>query len=112
MGKAIIPEELGKFIQDEAGKEGFQLVDIVSRGGNTAFFEIILDKEGGISLDECSKFNSKVSTWIEEQDMFSGNFTLDVCSPGLDRLLKSDGDFEWAKGKKVKVNSGHDLISA
>jgi len=104
MVKSRVSEELDKFVQDEAVKDGYQLVDIVPRGGNTTFFEIVLDKEGGITLDECSKFNNKISTWIEENDMFKGNFILDVCSPGLDRMLKSDGDFEWAKGKQVKIN--------
>ncbi len=104
MARTRVPEELDKFIQDKAKKEGYQLVDILPRGGSTVFFEIVLDKEGGITLDECSEFNSKISIWIEENDIFRGNFTLDVCSPGLDRALKTDGDFEWAKGKQVKIN--------
>ena len=98
---ARIPEELANFIREEAGRSDYKLVDIVSRG--KASLEIVLDKENGITLDECAAFNRAVSAWIDEKGMFSGVYTLDVSSPGLDRILKTDGDFEWAVGKDIEV---------
>ncbi|MFC1570683.1 ribosome maturation factor RimP [Candidatus Omnitrophota bacterium] len=97
----LIPEELENFIQEEVKRGDYQLVDIVSRG--KASLEIVLDKEGGITLDECADFNRTVSAWIDEKEMFAGAYTLDVSSPGIDRVLKSDRDFEWAVGKDIEV---------
>ncbi len=100
-----IPEELEKFITEEAERYGYEVVDIVTRGGGGFFLEILLDKEGGITVDECGKFNRAVSSWIDSQDLFSGSYTIDVCSPGLDRSLKKDKDFVWATGKQVRVKT-------
>jgi ribosome maturation factor RimP len=98
-----IPEELKEHIREEAERFDYQLVDISTKGRDTFFMEVVLDKEGGITLDECGEFNRRITSWIEEQNLFKGSYTLDVCSPGLDRELKSEGDFSWALGKEVKV---------
>lgn len=96
-----VPEKLLDFINEEINSLDYQLVDIILRG--RASFEIILDKSGGITLDECAEFNRSISAWIDREKMFSGEYTLDVSSPGIDRALKSDGDFLWATGKLVEV---------
>jgi ribosome maturation factor RimP len=98
-----VPEELRDHIREEAEKSNYQLVGITTKGGDSFFMEVVLDKEGGITLDECGEFNRRISFWIEEQNLFRSGFTLDVCSPGLDRQLKEDGDFSWAVGKEVKI---------
>jgi len=105
MSKPAIPEALEGFIRQEAEKTGFDLVNMSTKGGANLFLEIVLDKSGGINLEECSDFNRKVSSWIDEQGMFNGRYTVDVCSPGLDRELKSDNEFIWAVGKQVKVTT-------
>ena len=98
---AHVPEELLSFITKETEKAAYQLVDIVARG--KASFEIVLDKPGGIMLDECAVFSRTIAMWINENNMFNGECALDVCSPGLDRALKSDNDFLWAVGKLVYI---------
>jgi ribosome maturation factor RimP len=98
-----MPEELVKFIREEAERSNYELVDISAKGGRESFLEVVIDKEGGVTLDECSSFNRKIMSWIDEQNVFDRGYTLDVCSPGLDRELKSDNDFSWAIGKQVEV---------
>lgn len=100
-----IPEDLAQHIREEADRLHCQVVDVVAKGGYTLLLEIILDKEGGITLDECSDFNRNITMWIEQHGMFDAGYTLDVCSPGLDRKLKSDSDFLWAQGKDVRVTT-------
>jgi len=101
----MIPEDLDIYIHGQAERSGYQVVDISTRGGKGTFFEVTLDKEGGISLDECGEFNRNVSAWIDSRNLFDGGYTLDVCSPGLDRILKSRGDFAWAAGRQVQVTT-------
>jgi len=100
---AKIPEELAEFIREEIGKMNYELVDISTRGSRTFFLEIVIDTEGGITLDECGSFNRKITSWIDDNNVFKSGYTLDVCSPGLDRILKSDMDLLWATGKQVEV---------
>lgn len=98
-----IPEKLSKFIHEEAERLGLKPVDISTRPGRSFFLEITLDKDGGITLEECSDFNRRISAWIDEEGMFGGRYMLDVCSPGLDRPLKKDTDYEWAVGRQIEV---------
>ncbi|MGB2629752.1 MAG: ribosome maturation factor RimP [Candidatus Omnitrophota bacterium] len=100
-----IPEKLTEHIRKEAEKADCQVVNISTRGGASFFIEVILDKEGGITLDECGEFNRKISSWVNRQNIFGGKYTIDVCSPGLDRGLKSEDEFSWAVGKNVKVTT-------
>ena len=100
-----IPQELKDIIQKEADAAGYKVVDVTTRGGRGLFIEISLDKDGGISLDECGAFNRKISAWMDAAESYGEGNTIDVCSPGLDRALKSDSEFEWAVGKDVRVNT-------
>lgn len=105
MDRNFMPEELSEYIRKEAENSGYEIVDLATRGGKGFFLEIVLDKEGGITLDECTAFNRKVTSWMDGQKMFEGGYTLDVCSPGLDRPLKSDSDFMWALNKQIQVKT-------
>ena len=60
---------------------------------------IYIDRPGGISLDELEKFHREIQPQLDRVDY---DF-LEVCSPGLDRPLKKDRDFEHALGGKVEV---------
>ncbi|MEA3488715.1 MAG: hypothetical protein U9R44_00010 [Candidatus Omnitrophota bacterium] len=102
---STIPEKLSEFIHEEAERSNYRIVCISTRSRTGFFLEIVLDKEGGITLDECGGFNRKISCWIEAERLFNGRYTLDVCSPGLDRTLKSDSEFSWAAGKLVEVRT-------
>ena len=105
MDRRGIPEELAVYVKEEADKCGCVVVDIGLTGKNVLSIEVILDKQGGIALDECSRFNKNIAFWIDEKGLFSGKYALEVCSPGLDRVLKTDNDFEWAENKEVRVTT-------
>ncbi|MFH1877426.1 MAG: hypothetical protein ABH883_01285 [Candidatus Omnitrophota bacterium] len=103
MYKSYIPEEVITFINDTAGSLGCEVLEVSSRGAKGALIDVVLDKKGGISLDECTFINRTVTKWIAENGFFENGVTLDVCSPGLDRELKTDKDYFWARGKVVRV---------
>ena len=98
-----IPEKLVEFIRKEAERADYELLDISARTGRGLSVEVIIDKTGGILLDECGDFNRRISDWIDSEELFIGGYTLDVCSPGLDRVLKTEKDFSWARGKQVEI---------
>jgi ribosome maturation factor RimP len=96
-------ERLIDLVEEVLTGSEYQLVDIAVRTGNVTVIEVVLDKENGISIDDCAGINRKIVLKVDEEGIFNGKFTIDVCSPGLDRELKTDRDFMWAKGKQVKV---------
>ena len=101
IAKGTIPDELFEYVEEEVQKNKYQLLSIAAKGRG---FEIVIDVDGGITVAQCVRFNRKVSSWMEENNILKGNVYLDVCSPGLDRNLKTKGDFLWAIGRQVKVS--------
>ncbi|MFH1310656.1 MAG: hypothetical protein ABIH85_08285 [Candidatus Omnitrophota bacterium] len=97
------PEILLEFILQKALKEGYDVVDIEVKGSRNFFMEIVLDKKNGITIEECGNFNKKIISWADKNNIFSRSYTIDVCSPGIDRELKSDSAFLWGRGKRVEI---------
>lgn len=102
--KPVIPEELLEFIKNEAARAEYFLLDISARAGKTMSLQITVDKKGGITLAECSDLNRTVSLWMEKSGVCGELYTVDVSSPGLDRVLKTDTELEWARGRLVTVS--------
>jgi ribosome maturation factor RimP len=62
-----------------------------------------LDKKGGITLDDCEHLSTRIGALLDEADVVSGSYVLEVSSPGLDRVLKKEKDFARFSGKAVQV---------
>ena len=83
-----------------------ELVDIeYKRSGRDAILRLFIDKEGGVTLDDCSVFSSELSAVLDVEDFIPCEYNLEVSSPGLDRPLKSAADYERFKGRLVKVRT-------
>ncbi len=77
-------------------------VSVSAKKGPTKVL-ILLDGDEGISIDDCVALSRKVSLSIEEQDLITSAFTLDVSSPGLDHPLKLIRQYEKNIGRTVRV---------
>ncbi|MER2060677.1 MAG: ribosome maturation factor RimP, partial [Niallia sp.] len=64
-----------------------------------------IDKEAGVDIDECAVVSEKLSEKLDEVDPISENYFLEVSSPGAERPLKKDKDFEKAIGKNVYIKT-------
>ncbi len=85
-------------------QEGGELVDLQWRKeGSSWVLRLFLDKPNGITLDDCAYFSDRVSATLDEGDKISKSYVLEVSSPGLDRVIKKDKDFERFAGKPVKL---------
>ncbi len=101
----FVSEKLKEFIFKKAEGSGFEVLELIARGGRVLNIEIIMDKKGGITLDECGAFNRELASWIDANSVLEGEeYSIDVCSPGLDRELKTDRDFAWANGRSIIIN--------
>lgn len=64
---------------------------------------IYIDKEGGVSLDDCSSISNQLGDILDVHDIPAGPYTLEVSSPGLDRPLFRDKDFQKYRGHTVHI---------
>ena len=85
-------------------KYNFELVDVewVKEGSNW-YLRLYIDKEGGITVDDCEVVNREFGEILDEKDYISENYIFEVSSPGLDRPLKKEKDFARSIGKDVEV---------
>lgn len=85
---------------------GYELIDVeYLAGGNRARLRLFIDKEGGVTLDDCEKASRYIGYALDVEDPMSTSYVLEVSSPGLDRPLKKPSDYERYKGRLVKIKT-------
>lgn len=86
--------------------QGFELVDVeyVKEAGNWILRGTI-DKPGGITVDDCEAVSRVFSDRLDEKDFIADSYVMEISSPGLDRPLKKDRDFERSMGKEVEIRT-------
>ncbi len=82
----------------------FELVDVeyVKEAGNW-YLRVYVDKEGGITVDDCEIVSRALSDKLDEKDFIEEAYILEVSSPGLGRPLKKNKDFDRSIGKEVEL---------
>ncbi len=106
MSKKEIREDVEKLVEPVLAENDYELVDIeFVKEGKNWFLRVYVDKPGGITLDDCQFINREVSEMLDQEDPISQSYYLEVSSPGLERPLKKERDFERFKGKKIKVKT-------
>lgn len=99
-----IQEKLAALAESIAEQHGVRVYDVEIVGSaRNPFVRVYLDKEGGVSLDECAKFSRSLSALIDVEDPIPTAFVLEVSSPGLDRQLKKLRHYNQSIGKLTKV---------
>lgn len=84
--------------------ENFKLVDIeYVKEGQDWFLRVYIDKDGGITIDECGMVSGLLSDKLDEVDIIPGNYFLEVSSPGVERPLKTVEDFIENVNKNIYV---------
>lgn len=81
----------------------YELVDVEYVKERDWYLRVFVDKAGGIDLDDCQNISEKLSARLDNSDIISTAYILEVSSPGIDRILKKDKDFIREAGKVVDV---------
>ncbi|MBI5124475.1 MAG: ribosome maturation factor RimP [Candidatus Omnitrophica bacterium] len=103
------PEITEKVKEVAAGyikEHGIEIIDITYRrqhGGMT--LRILADRPEGISVKDCEEFNKYLSEELDREDVIQDRYILEVSSPGLDRPIKTDRDFERAMGRNLEITT-------
>ncbi len=98
--KAASVQAVGALVQPVADKMGLELVEVaLQKEPRGKVLCLYMDKEGGLSLDDCELYHKAVQPLLEQVEY---DF-LEVSSPGLDRPVKTQRDFEKNRGALVEV---------
>ena len=73
------------------------------REGDQRFLRLYLDKDGGVSINDCEAVSRAVDPLLDEADPIAESYHFEVCSAGLERALKRPGDFERFMGSAITV---------
>jgi len=81
-----------------------ELVDAeIAREGGQLFLRIYIERDGGVTLDDCAKANGLIGNVLEREAIIADSYVLEVMSPGIYRRLKRPEEFEMNLGKMVRV---------
>ena len=97
-------QEVQGVIEPILQSQGFELVDLeYQRESQGWVLRIYLDREGGVSLEDCAGVSHEVGTVLEVKDLIPNPYVLEVSSPGLTRPLKKPQDFNKFRNQLVKI---------
>lgn len=101
-----VRKQLAELVEAAVESSGYEFVDMeyVKEGENWVC-RVFIDKAEGIGLDDCERMSGYLSNLLDEKDIIPHRYLLEVSSPGLDRPLKNERDFERFKGYPVKVKT-------
>ena len=97
--------DIERLVEPIIGQEGFDLVEIkLSRYKKNFRLQIFVDSDHGVLLDECSRLSRLVGTALETDDIMDSRYILEISSPGLDRPLQIDRDFQRKIGETIELD--------
>ena len=89
-----------------AAERGLELVHAeVAGGARGSIVRLFIDKEGGVTHEDCAEVSRHVGTVLDVDDFIPGAYTLEVSSPGLERGLYRAADYERFAGRPAKVKT-------
>lgn len=106
MDKESITERVRGIAEQAIQAKGIELVHVQIGGTKRdAVVRIYIDKDGGVTLEDCSIVSREVETVLDELDLIPSRYVLEVSSPGIERELYSIGDFEKFAGQMIKIKT-------
>jgi ribosome maturation factor RimP len=97
-------QEVRQVVEPILESQGLELVDLeYQRESRGWVLRIYLDREGGVSLDDCAGVSHEVGAVLEVKDLIPSSYILEVSSPGLTRPLKKPEDFNKFRNQMVKI---------
>ena len=88
----------------EFEREGFDIVELkLSRYKQDSRLQIFVDSDNGVTIADCARLSKTIAPILDLENLFSGDYSLEISSPGLDRPLETGRDFRRRVGKRIEV---------
>jgi ribosome maturation factor RimP len=83
---------------------GYELVDLEYAPGRAhSLLRIFIDRREGVGIDDCERVSRELSALLDVEDPVPTRYTLEVSSPGLDRVLRTPEHFQRFVGERVRL---------
>jgi ribosome maturation factor RimP len=106
MAKVSVSQAVMDLIDPVLNIEELELVDVeYKKEGKNWVLRIFIDKVGGVTVADCQKVSHLTGDLIEVEETIITPYSLEVSSPGLDRVLKLEKDFLRFKGSQIRLHS-------
>ncbi len=108
--------EIDRELEARVEALGFELVDVRWGGGSRRpSLRVRIDRPDatpghGVTVDDCARVSRALEPWLDAREDLPERYVLEVSSPGVDRPLLRDRDFERFRGERVAVK-GHDILA-
>ncbi|MEW6117355.1 MAG: ribosome maturation factor RimP [Nitrospirota bacterium] len=104
MNTATVKQKVHELAAQAAEGEGLELVGIDLLGqGRRTLLRVVVDKEGGVTIADCERMSRSLEALLDVEDPIKSPYVLEVSSPGLDRPLTTQRDFERNIEKLARV---------
>lgn len=99
-----VTEIVAEFARPVVESYGCTLWDVeYVREGADYFLRLYIDREGGVDISHCEAISRAVDPILDEKDPIAGSYHFEVCSAGLERVLKRPGDFAQFIGSPIQI---------
>ena len=99
-----VTEIVAEFARPVVESFGCTLWDVeYVREGADYFLRLYIDREGGVDISHCEAISRAVDPILDEKDPIAGSYHFEVCSAGLERVLKRPGDFAQFIGSPIQI---------
>jgi ribosome maturation factor RimP len=100
----VLRERLIVLIEPLLERLGYELVELeYSSGRAHGVLRLFIDKAGGVGVGDCERVSREVSALLDVEDPIASAYSLEVSSPGFDRVLRTRAHFERFAGARVFV---------
>jgi ribosome maturation factor RimP len=104
--KESLEARIAALAEQTAAAIGMEVVLVeIMGGGNRSIVRVFIDQPGGVSLDDCERFSKRLSVLLDVEDWIPFSYVLEVSSPGLDRPLINEMDFQRFAGRNAKIRT-------
>ena len=104
MRKKRVVDVVSEIVDVYCKSNDLELVDVeFVKEGPHRYLRVMIDRDGGVSLDDCGLVSKYLNKKLDDIDPIEENYFLEVTSPGVERELKKDEDFEKYIGELVQA---------
>ena len=104
MAKDNIETKVQNLLEETINNLGYNLYDVIyEKEGKDYYLRIFIDKEKGISIEDCEKVSNSINDMIDKADYIKEQYYLEVSSPGLERNLRKEKHFISQIGNEISV---------
>jgi len=97
---------INRLAEQVATAMGVEVVLVeIKGGGMRPVVRAFIDQPGGVTVDDCERFSRRLSVLLDVEDWIQSSYTLEVSSPGLDRPLVKEADFQRFSGRNARVRT-------